>query len=82
MQGAGVPWVLVISKSPKLSADLVVRGSFPINVVHLVNSKMSAAALKEYSGDVTAAVSRCDGMARINYLGNVIPNLADTFFNL
>ena len=69
----------MLSPSPLLAADLVVRGSFPVNVVHLVTAKKSQAELKDYAGDVTAAVTKCDTLARINYVAFVAPRMADTF---
>lgn len=70
----------MLSRSPKLAGDLVVRGSFPVNVVHLLTIKKSPTELKDYSGEVTAAVTRSDGLARINYITYVAPKLPDTFY--
>lgn len=52
LQASTTPWLLVVGKEPFLTANLVIRGSFPVNVVHLVTTKMGSTELNDYSNSV------------------------------
>ena len=62
------PFLLIISEQPNLSANLVTRGPFPLNVLHMVPGPFD---LQEFGESMTASIKQADGLTVPGYAGAV-----------
>ena len=69
------PWVLVLSQKPNITANLITRGSFPVNIVHLVPTLPEASELHLFGTDMATALMKSDGLAVPNYVGALQPGM-------
>ncbi len=69
-------WILVISTSPNLVANMIIRGPLPLNAVQLVPSHMEGNDMNSFSDLMNAALLRSDSLNRIPFAGGLAQNVA------
>ena len=71
-----MPWLLVVSPTPNLVANMMVRGPFPVNCVQLIPARHGD--LQQFSESVEAAMSKADSLCRIPYAGVLADKVPDS----
>ena len=67
-QPGGTHWLLLVGSSTSLTAEFIMRGPLPVNIVFMTTAGVD---LKAVSDELQAGLFKCDGLASLSYASDL-----------